>query len=726
MKYHRSVMRTCSALTMLGAQAIGVESVAFAFDDPVAPASLPAENTVSNDASVEPMKTAHQDDQEFVVAHGIDPALLTAPLEDLLVLETTSVAKKRQSVKDSAAAVYVITQEQIRKSPADTIVDLLRTVPGVEVAEITNGASAVSIRGFNGRNANSLLVMIDGRSVYFSGLSGVFWDQINLPLYDIERIEVVRGPGATLWGANAVNGVINIITRNSADTLGTNVVGRASTRRQELNVSHGLRLDDNLTMRAFGSLRRDEMLLDEQGNNLAPYAGKSAEIGTRIDWQASERDALTVQADLAYGDFANLISLFNQDPLAPGYDISLTEDGFTQTNVLARWTRRQNERLDWRLQAYYSHLVRSELSLTDYTASIADLDLGIHWKPNPAHDLSIGIGARRLSDDFETFTTNAIFGKDNEPDTIISGYIQDEITLVPDHLRLSIGAKLENNNFTGTEFQPSARIFYRPSDDFAIWASVSRAARTPSRFARTAQFEVFFIPPNTADNPSPLPVFPVLTPNPDLPSERLTAFEAGLRFNVVQGWDLDLASYYNRYKRVVSPTPTSSQLLFAPGIPFPLAVEQQTQLKGRGRLQTWGIEALVTGQIVPWWKVKASYSHFNFDLAQDPLSNRPFYLVLSPENSPRHQAALTNDVEIASNWQLTAKLRYVDEVGNGSAGSYLSGDFRLAYDFENGAEFAVNGEGLFQPKRIEFPPSELPTVRSFVSRSVSAELRYRF
>jgi|GEM_PF-3746802 len=564
MKYHTSAMRSCSALSILVAQAVGIEGVALASDDFVAAPSPPAEPVVSLVEPAEPVEAADEADQEFFVAQEIDPALLSAPLEDLLVLETTSVAKKRQSVKDSAAAVYVITQEEIRKSPADTIVDLLRTVPGVEVAEITNGASAVSIRGFNGRNANSLLVMIDGRSVYFSGLSGVFWDQINLPLYDIERIEVVRGPGATLWGANAVNGVINIITRNSADTLGTNVVGRASTRRQELNVSHGLRLDDNLTMRAFGSVRRDEMLLDDGGNNLAPYAGKSAEIGTRIDWQASDQDAVTVQADLASGDFANLVSLFNQDPLAPGYDISVTEDGFTQTNVLARWTRRQNERLDWRLQAYYSHLVRSELSLTDYTASIADLDLGIHWRPNTIHDLSIGLGARRVSDDFETFTTNAIFGKTNKPDTIISGYIQDDITLVPDRLRLSIGAKLERNNFTGTEFQPSARIFYRPNDDLALWASVSRAARTPSRFARTAQFEVFFIPANTADNPSPLPVFPVLAPNPDLPSERLTAFEAGVRLNLAQGWELDLASYYNRYKRVVSPTPTSSRLLFAP------------------------------------------------------------------------------------------------------------------------------------------------------------------
>jgi len=162
------------------------------------------------------------------------------------------------------------------------------------------------------------------------------------------------------------------------------------------------------------------------------------------------------------------------------------------------------------------------------------------------------------------------------------------------------------------------------------------------------------------------------------------------------------------------------------GIPFPLAVEQQTQLKGRGRLQTWGVEALLTGQITPWWKVKASYSHFNFDVAQDPLSNRPFYFVLSPENSPRHQAALTNDVQIASDWHLTAQLRYFDEISGGAAGSYLSGDFRLAYDLGNGAELAVNGEGLFEPKRIEFPLSELPTVRSFVSRSVSAELRYRF
>ncbi|UAB79357.1 TonB-dependent receptor [Erythrobacter sp. SCSIO 43205] len=723
-----SVLRTCSALSIVAAQAVGVNSGALAFDGGVAGPSLVVEETpdAPASASAEPISPAQEKDQEAENTEAIDPALLSAPLEDLLVLETTSVAKKRQSVKDSAAAVYVITQEEIRKSPAGTIVDLLRTVPGVEVGQITNSATAVSIRGFNSRNSNSLLVMIDGRSVYFSGLSGVFWDQINLPLYDIERIEVVRGPGATLWGANAVNGVINIITRNSADTLGTNVVGRASTRRQEFNVSHGFRLDDTLTMRAFGTLRRDKMLLDEQGNNLAPYAGKSAEAGTRIDWQASARDAITLQADLAYADYANLISLFNKNPLAPGYDISLTEDDFTQVNVLARWTRRQSDDLDWRMQAYYSHLERSELSLTDYTASIADIDLGINWRPNSTHDLSIGLGARRVADDFESFTANAIFGQNNKADTIISGYIQDDIALIPNRLRLSVGAKLEHNNFTGTEFQPSARIFYRPSSDLAAWASVSRAARTPSRFERTAQFEVFFIPGNTPQNPSPLPIFPVLTPNPDLRSESVTAFEAGLRLDVAQDWNIDLAGYYNRYRRVASPTPVGSQLLFAPPVPFPLAVELDTQIQARGRLKTWGIEALLTGEITPWWTIKASYSHFNFDVAQDPLINAPFNLVLPPENSPRHQAALSNDVQIASDLQLTAQLRYTDEIGGGAAGSYLSGDVRLAYDLGNGAEFAVIGEGLFEPSRIEFPLSQLPTLPSYVSRSVSAELRYRF
>ena len=586
MKRQMLAFHSLTALSTIMVVGLGGQTAAHAFenDDPAfsasaRPESYPDTNALSEEA-----------DPEEPSAEAIDPALLTAPLEDLLVIEATSVAKKRQSVEDSAAAVYVITQEEIRKSPAGTIVDLLRTVPGVEVGHLTNGATAVSIRGFNGRNANSLLVMIDGRSVYFSGLSGVFWDQLNLPLYDIERIEIVRGPGATLWGANAVNGVINIITRNTADTLGTNVTARASTRRQELNLSHGFRLDNDVTMRAFASIRRDEMLVDALGNDLSPSAAKSGEFGARLDWQASDIDAVTIQADYAAGLFSNLVSLFNQNPLAPDFNVSTTDDDYSQFNVLARWARSQSNNIDWRIQAYYSRLLRSELSIADYTASIADLDLGLNWKVNDTHDLSFGIGARRVADDFNSFTTNADFGQDETADTILSGYIQDDIALVPDKLRLTLGAKLEHNNFTGTEFQPSARVFFRPGADMALWASVSRAARTPSRFERSARFEFSFLPAFSPRNPSPLPVFPILEGNEDLPSEQLTAFEAGLRLGLAEDWEFDVAGYYNRYRRAVSPTLASSDLVFVEGVPFPLGVEVLNRNKGRGRLKTWGLK----------------------------------------------------------------------------------------------------------------------------------------
>lgn len=722
MKRFMPAFHNVSALSTIVALALGGQTAAHAFENGPSEPSL----SQGEDHQFDPAALAEDAEPEEVSGEAIDPALLSAPLEDLLVIESTSVAKKRQSVEDSAAAVYVITQEEIRKSPAGTIVDLLRTVPGVEVGHITNGATAVSIRGFNGRNANSLLVMIDGRSVYFSGLSGVFWDQLNLPLYDIERIEIVRGPGATLWGANAVNGVINVITRNTADTLGTNVVARTSTRRQELNLSHGLRLDDQLTLRAFGSIRRDEMLVDEQGNDLFARAARSGEIGTRLDWQASDHDALTLQADYAHGQFSNVVSLFNQNPLAPDFNITTSEDDYEQVNVLARWVRRQNENLDWRVQAYYSRLKRSELSIADYTATIADLDLGLNWKASDTHDLSVGIGARRVADKFTSFTTNADFGQDEDPDTILSGYIQDDITLIANQLRLTLGAKLEHNNFTGTEFQPGARIFFRPNKDLALWASASRAARTPSRFERSARFEFSFLPAFSPRNPSALPIFPILEGNEELPSERLTAFEAGLRLGVADGWDIDVAGYYNRYKRVVSPTTASSEQVFVDGIPFPLGVELLSQNKGRGRLQTWGFEALATGQITPWWKTKVSYSHFNFDVADDPLTGTPFILVLQPDDSPRHQFSLSNDMQISSNLHLTAQLRFVDEIGSGEVGSYISGDMRLSYDLGDGVELAVNGEGLFEPRRTEFPLSGYPVPRSLVSRSVSAELRYRF
>ncbi|MDY7096920.1 MAG: TonB-dependent receptor [Pseudomonadota bacterium] len=665
------------------------------------------------------------DESAPVADPASDNDLLNTPLEELLVIESTSVAKKRQNVEDSAAAVYVITQEEIRNSASSNIPDLLRSVPGVEVGQLINGGTAVSIRGFNGRNSNSLLVMVDGRTVYVSTLSGVFWDQLQIPLSDLERIEVVRGPGATLWGANAVNGVINIITKNSADTLGTRTDARIGNRRQEGSLAYGARLGETATLRAHGSYRREQGLQTADGVDLGTTQ-ESGDVGLRVDWSPSERDNLTFQAGYKMGSFESQTldidpALMNPNPIPVNSPVE-----YEEVYALARWSRRQSDKLDLTLQAYAGNLNREELGFFDFGWSIADLDFGANWRPNETHDINFGFGVRAIWDEVNASNPNATFDKRKNTDTWISAYLQDDISLVKDTLRLTVGAKVERNNFTGFEFQPGARIFFRPDENVAIWGAVSRAVRTPSRFERGADLTLTVLSPQTEFNPTPLPIFPRLTGSQDIESENLTAFEAGFRADLGAGWNVDVAAYYNKYSELVEPTPVGFAPNLFPGTPFPFSFTQTSEFQSRGKAETWGFEAVLKGEVVSGWDAQLSYSNFNFDNEIDPLTGSPFLGFLPLNGSPEHQASVENTFKISDSILLNTELRYVDHLLDGKVPSYVDGDVRLRYEAPNGLEVSLIGENLFEDRRIEFLQLSYPAPPSFNPRSFSVELRYRF
>lgn len=656
---------------------------------------------------------------------GSDIDLLGTDLEDLLVLESTSVAKKRQNVQDSAAAVYVITQEEIRDSASSTIVDLLRVVPGVEVGQVTNGATAVTIRGFNGRNSGSLLVMVDGRSVYVSTLSGVFWDQLNIPLQDIERIEVVRGPGSTLWGANAVNGVINIITKNSADTLGLQASARGGLREQVVELSSGSEVSADSTIRVNGVYRRDQGLQSLDGEDLGTVSNEGA-LGVRFDWQPTTRDAITLQADYKTG--ARDTTTFNIDPaqIDPTPIPLLTAVDYNEFSILGRWRRAQSDKLDFSLQAYYSTVDRKELGYFDFDWSIADLDFGANWRPNDTHDINFGLGLRAMSDRIVLIDPRVDFLDRARTDYWISGYIQDDISLIADTLRLTVGAKLEYNDFTGVEFQPGVRMFYRPSEDFAVWGAVSRAVRTPSRFERAADFQLSALPPNSRRNPSPLPIFASFLGAPDAEAENLLALETGFRANIAPQWSIDVAGYYNFYDSLAEPTVIAAQPNFIPNVPFPVSVTTTAQFQFRGKAETWGLEASVKGQVAPWWKVQLGYSYFKGRTGTDPLTGSRFNGFLPLDGSPENQASIGNTFQLGSSVALNTQVRFVDELLGGEVPSYFDGDVRLRYEAPNGLEVSLVGENLFEARRFEYLFDSYPAPFSAVPRNVALDLRYRF
>lgn len=664
-----------------------------------------------------------QENAEPVIEAGTDE-LFDVPLEDLLTLESTSVAKKRQKVSESAAAVYVISQDDIRRSSATSIPDLLRTVPGLEVGEQQNGRTAVAVRGFKSIFTSSLLVMVDGRSIYVSTMSGVLWDQLMIPLGDIERIEVVRGPGATLWGANAVNGVINIITKHSGDALDVKSDVRISSKEQEASLSYGHRINDALSFRLSTNVRHDNGPTDAAGNDLSRrHFGKS--FSGRIDWEPTESDAYTLQAEHADAKFDFPFSSVSQNLFAPGYVREQSENDFETFNILGRWTHRSSENLDWSVQAYYDRLKRTDIGLVHLTRDLADLDIGMRWKINETHEINAGVGGRIITDNVVS-DSRFSFNPQRNTDHIISGYIQDDISLIADKLRLTIGTKIERNNHTGFELQPSAKLFYRPSKSIALWGGVSRAVRTPSRFERHSFINLIVELPNTPLNPSPLPLYNRILGNADIKSERLTAYEAGLRAQIDKDWSIDVAGYYNIYDRLSGFELVGVTPIFQPPIPFPLGLTATTQFANTGNAKTWGLEAVVKGQVAPWWKTEISYTHFDFNQPTVSPASQDGRLLFPLEGSARNSAAFTNDFDIDDNFSLRGQLRYVSELFGGLVADYLSLDGRLTYRIGTAVELSLIGENLLDKRRVEFIQPSYPTPPAFVPRSIAVQGRIRF
>lgn len=651
-------------------------------------------------------------------------ALLDLSLEDLLTVESTSVAKKRQDVRDAAAAVTVITQTEIRNSAARTIPELLRMVPGVEVGELVNGKPAVAIRGFNSRASDSLLVMIDGRSIYVSTLAGVFWNLQTLPLDEIERIEVIRGPGAALWGANAVNGVVNIITRHSGDMLGVEGAARAGTRAQEASLSVGARADDTLTYRIYAAYARDHGLVDADGDYLTD-AGRSLSGGLRLDWQPNMRDAFSVAAEANHVTVRAPTLYLAPDPLVTRYTPVTSEDDNSSASIVGRWVRSQSDTLDWSLQFAFDHLSYQEFGQLRLRWDQADADFGLHWQASAVHDINLGVGARLISDEVEN-TPTIDLNPAERTERWISGYIQDDISLVPDRLRLILGAKLEHNTFTGFEFQPNVRLFARPIPPLALWAAVSRAVRTPSRVERNARININVQQPNTEFNSGPIPVRLAIVGVPDRRATRLDAYELGARWDIARDWSLDVAGYYNEYDRLPGIAAGPIMPVFAPGVPFPVAVMGDGVLSAEVQAKTWGGEVALVGRPVPPVQLALTWSHFRYRVESDPATGAPHQLLVQLNGSPRNQLSLRASLDLPGDLSGSVMLRHVGSLKDGLVPAYTEADLRLTHPLAPGLDLSLIGQNLLHARHLEFVENGYPVAISYVPRTVSGEVRYRF
>jgi iron complex outermembrane receptor protein len=644
-------------------------------------------------------------------------------LEELMNLRVTSTARRPQTVAESAAAIFVITQDDIRRSGVTSIPEALRMVPGVEVARIDGNKWAISVRGFNGRFANKLLVMMDGRSVYTPLFSGVLWDAQDTVLQDIDRIEVVRGPGASLWGANAVNGVINIVTKRARDTQGSLLVAGGGTEEQGFTtLRYGGKVDDNTFYRAYAKyFNRDSQEFIGGGDAADDWqVGRS---GFRVDWEPEGPDGLTVQGDFYKGVVGTTGRSFSLT--LPFNQTVNTDDDIFGGNLLGRWTHRFDDGSDMQLQVYYDLVAGDELgiSLDEHTF---DVDFQHHFQAGDRNDIVWGMAYRLNAAQFDgNFTVS--FADEHRTDHLASAFVQDDITLVDDQLRLTLGSKFEYNTYTGFEIQPTARLLWTPDQQQSIWLAASRATRTPSQAEDSIILNSVVPPPL----PPPLPPLPIplqlsVLGNTDQRSEDVLAFEVGYRVRPDDNFSADIAAFYNIYDHLatVEPQPGVS-LIPCPAPPFFVCALGTSRFDDRGSAQTYGIELATDIRPAPWWQLHGAYTFLMMDLDSDAGSNDPLIGVTDGRN-PTQQVSVRSSFDLTDDWDFDIWARYVSDLPERGVNSYFTFDARLGWRPTDGVELSIVGQNLLAGHHLEFTPELVDTTPTEVQRSVYGMITVNF
>jgi iron complex outermembrane recepter protein len=668
-----------------------------------------------------------------MIAGSTLPALATDPplehlaemsVEQLLNIKVTSVARRAETLAQSPAAITALTQEDIRRSGATSIPELLRLVPGLNVAKLESHVWAVSSRGFNDVYANKLLVLIDGRSVYTPLFSGVFWEVQDTMLEDIDRVEVIRGPGATLWGANAVNGVINIITKKAADTQGLLFSATAGTEDRAIGAFRfGGRISDQLHYRVYGKwLSRDNG--SPVDGNEAIDEWEMARGGFRVDWSAPGGNFLTLQGDLYSGRLDELHRRLNPaSPFTTYLDHS--RDRVSGGNLLARWTHTFSDTSELSLQTYYDH-TRHDSAIVDETRDTFDVDFQHRFALGGRQTIVWGAGYRVTGDEVRD-----TFDLDLEPNRrttdLFSAFLQDEISVVDKRLTLTLGSKFEHNDYTGFEVQPSARLLWIPAERHTVWASVARAVRTPSRAEDDITLRQEPVYPRGALFPGlgPIPPSPAavtsVSGDRDFQSEKLIAYEAGYRVQLHDALSLDLAAFYNDYSELRSIEPGNPTVDF---FSSPPAVRGVAGNKLGG--ETYGGELTINYQALPWWRLRGGYSLLfanlhRIDGGQDRSSETQI-----EGSSPQNQFLLRSSMDLTRNLEFDATLRYVDSLPSLNVDSYVAVDLRLGWRPKENVEFSIVAQNLFADQHQEFSPTTVATGTTGVETSVYGKITIRF
>ncbi|MDY6971926.1 MAG: TonB-dependent receptor [Thermodesulfobacteriota bacterium] len=644
--------------------------------------------------------------------------LTAMSIEELMDMEITSAGKKPQKLCDAAAAVFVITQEDIRRCGATSIPEALRMVPGVQVARIDANKWAITSRGFNGRFANKLLVLIDGRSVYTSLYSGVFWEVQDTLLEDIERIEVIRGPGATLWGANAVNGVINIITKHSRKTQATLLTAGLGTEEEGFGAfRHGSKWGENSFYRVYAKYFSRDDAVDAYGASMTD-GWEASRGGFRIDWGGMGPDSLTLQGDIYDVDAEQRSSLPSLTaPFEWTFDEEVESSG---GNLLFRWDHIHSDSSNCTMQLYYDHTTHKEV-LTEIHNDIFDMEFQHRFELVEQQEIIWGAGYRHLHDRLkETFYLS--LSPDSRDDNLYSAFIQGETFVIKDLLRLTIGSKFEYNDYTGFEYQPSGRILWVPNERHSMWGAVSRAVRTPSRVEHDGTLLGRAIGPFMSENPTPLTALSGLTGNQDFESEELLAYELGYRVRATDSFSIDVAAFYNdyddlrtiKYNMVFIDNSGGQPYIFVP-------VNAENKMDG----SAYGLELAIDWRARSWLHIQPAYTYLKMNLNNNGDTRDTFSEVAEGE-SPRHQFSLRFSIDLPGSLELDLWSRYIDDLPQQNIDSYINLDARLGWKPRKDIELSIVGQNLIDSHHPEFIPEILDTSPTEVERSVYGKITWRF
>jgi iron complex outermembrane receptor protein len=618
--------------------------------------------------------------QEPRIAAAADLKKLS--IEELMEIDVTSVSRRSERLNQAAAAIIVITQEDIRRSGVTSLPSALRLINSLHVARQTQRDWAISARGFNLTTANKMLVLIDGRSVYTPLFSGVFWDVQDTLLEDVERIEVIRGPGATLWGANAVNGVINIITKTAADTQGGLVTAGAGDEERGFGAARwgGTFGADKGQYRVYGKYFDRDPLVLANGSD-AHDDMRMGQGGFRADWKTSDADALTIQGDAYRGKSGETTR-----------DDTDVDGG----NLTGRWTRTTSERSGLELQVYWDRTHRRIPNLFEEHLDILDLDFQHHLPLAERHDLVWGFGYRWHQDEVGNSSVIGFFPP-RRSFGLASLFAQDEISLLGDRLGVTVGTKVEHNESTGIEVQPSIRAAWKPNDRRTLWGAVSRAVRTPTRIDE----DVIGFGPNGSH---------LVEGSRDFDSEELLAYELGYRFQPNPELLIDVATFYNVYDHLRSQEPP-------PDAPFPRV------LLNKLNAETWGGELRVNTQPRQGLRVQFAYARLEKRLHLDADSRDPLGGV-GEGNDPEDRFAVRGLLDLPSNLELDAWVRYVGALPQPRVDAYTELDVRLGWHAAEALELSLVGQNLLHSSHEEFGPAT--PFREAVERSFYGKATWRF